>query len=106
MKRLVRFPLEGGGSVVVEVEEPGTGGEERVGRAELVSDAGESFEAALEKVRPVAEAVITKLQNLSTRPHEIGVEFGVKLGGKVDLCLVSGDAEATFKVALKWRSES
>jgi hypothetical protein len=92
--------------VIVEADDPTPAGERRVGRAEMIQEAGESFEAALEKIRPVAEAVIGKLQGLNTRPHEIGVEFGIKLGGKVDIWVAAAESEATFKVALKWKSEA
>ena len=52
MKQLVEFPLEGGGSIVVEVEgAASSGGVVRGARpGEIVDQAKQSFEAALEKL--------------------------------------------------------
>src|SRR5438067_703976 len=66
VKRLVQFALEAGGTVVVEVDEPGDGGLQRAGRAGEISEtAAETLEAALDRIRPAAEAVVSRLGNLS-----------------------------------------
>ena len=44
MKRLVEFPLEEGGSIVVEIDEPETGGTVRAGREDKIEKARETFE--------------------------------------------------------------
>lgn len=104
MKRFVQFELDEGGSVVVEVDEPTVGGAERVARAdEVIKYTEGTLQSALDQIRPAADAVIAKLQSLSRQPEEIGVEFGIKLGAKAGAFLASADAEATFKVTLKWK---
>lgn len=105
MKRLVEFPLEGGSTVVVEVDEsPRSGGTVRSLRAgELTEKAKESFETALEKIRPSATAIITKLRELTERPDEIGVEFGIKLSAEAGAFIASTGTEANFKVTLTWK---
>ncbi len=45
MKRLVEFPLEEGGSIVIEIDEPETGGTVRAGREDKI-------EAAVARVQP------------------------------------------------------
>jgi len=45
MKRLVEFPLEEGGSIVIEIDEPETGGTGRAGREDKI-------EAAVARVQP------------------------------------------------------
>ena len=47
MKRLVEFPLEEGGSIVVEVDEPESGGTVRAGREDTIEKAKETFEQGL-----------------------------------------------------------
>jgi hypothetical protein len=105
MKRLVEFPLEGGSAVVVEVEEPTpTSGTVRGLRAgELTEKAKESFETALEKIRPAATVILAKLRDLSERPDEVGVEFGIRLSAEAGAFIASTGAEANFKVTLTWR---
>jgi hypothetical protein len=52
VKRLIEFPLEEGGSIVVEVDEPAPeGGVVRAARpGEVAAKAGQTFEAAREQV--------------------------------------------------------
>lgn len=73
MKRLVEFPLEEGGSIVVEIDEPETGGTVRAGREDKIERARETFEEALNKVLPATKKVVGKLRNMESRPDEIEV---------------------------------
>ena len=59
---------------------------------------------ALDRIRPAAEAVVSRLRNLSQPADEVGVEFGIKLNAKIGAIIASADAEATYKVRLRWRS--
>lgn len=104
MKRLVEFPLEDGSTAIVEVDEPETDGVRRVARAgEIAEKAGQTFETALEKIRPAASAIVAKLRDLSVAPDLIGVEFGIKLSAKAGAIFASADSEANFKVTLTWK---
>ncbi len=47
MKRLVAFPLEEGGNIVTDIDEPETGGTVRAGREDTIEKAKETFEEAL-----------------------------------------------------------
>jgi hypothetical protein len=104
MKRLIEFPMEGQGSVIVEVDEPESEGVVRAARpGEIAEKATQTFESALDRIKPAAAAVIAKLRDLSDLPDEVGVEFGIKLGAKAGAFLASVDSEANFKVTLTWR---
>lgn len=107
MKQLIEFPLDTNESVWVEVELPEDEyGSIEVGRLdELRKQASQSFQEALAVVKPVAESLITKLSNLSERPNEIDVEFGLKLDNKLGAVISSTGVEAHFKVTLKWKRE-
>ena len=104
MKQLVEFPLEDGSSILVEVDEAESAGKTaRVARGDkIVKKANQNFEKALDRVKPTANAVISKLRDLIEEPGEIGVEFGIKLSAESGVVIASAGIEANFKVTLKW----
>lgn len=73
--------MEDGGSIVVEVDEPAPeGGVVRAARpGEIAAKAGQTFEAALERIKPATGTIIAKLRGLSDPPDEAVVEFGLKM---------------------------
>jgi len=108
MKRLIEFPLEAGGSIVIEVDEPEPeGGVVRVARpGEVAEQARETFEAALERLKPASNAIIGKLRSLSDPPDEVVVEFGLKMNAQIGAVVIaSAGAEANYKVTLTWKRE-
>lgn len=108
MKRLVEFTLEDGSTILVESDEPESRGGAVVrggSPIDVVEKAGQSFESALSKIKPVAVAFIEKVRELSDAPEQVGIEFGIKLGAKAGAFIASADAEATFKVTLTWKRE-
>ncbi len=107
MKHLVEFSLEDGGSILVEVEGPEMGGMVPVSRGEGVPEkARQSFEAALDKVRPAAQAIIKKLRSLHDPPDEIEVEFGLKMSAEAGALIAAAGVEANYKVTLTWKRET
>ena len=105
MKRLIEYPLTAGGSIVVEVDEVEEAGVVQVARGEIAAKASQTFEEALDTVKPAILSVISKLKELNA-PGQIGVEFGVKLGAKAGAVFSSADAEAHFKITLTWKREA
>jgi hypothetical protein len=104
MRRLVEFRLEEGGSVLIESEEPETEGAVRVARpGELAVQAGLTLEAAIERIKPATNAVITQLRQLVESPDEIEMEFGIKLSAAAGAVVASAATEANYKVTLKWK---
>lgn len=105
MKRLVEFPLEAGGAVIVEVEEAELeAGVVRASRpGEIAARAAQTFEAALEKIKPAASAIIAKLRSLSDPPDEMEVEFGLKLSAEAGAVVASSSIQAHYTVTLKWK---
>lgn len=103
MKRLIEFPLQDGGSMIVEVDEPmPESGAYRAARpGEVVAKAKETLEEALDKIKPASETIITKLRGLHDAPDEIGVEFGIKLSAEAGAFIASAGVEANYKVTLK-----
>ena len=102
MKRLVEFPLEEGGNIVIEIDEPETGGTVRAGREDKIEKAKETFEDALNKVLPATKTVVEKLRNMTSRPDEIEVTFGVNLSTVAGAIIASASAAANFGVTVRW----
>ena len=108
MKRLVEFPLEQGGSVMIEVEEPAAGPVTRgVGRdrTALVEAADKSFEDATAAVTPAAQSLLARLRSIDDPPDEIGIVFGVQLSAQTGAFIASVAAQANFTVSMTWRRQ-
>ena len=102
MKHLVEFPLEEGGSVVIEVDEPESEGTIRAGRGDTIIKAKETLEEALNKVLPVTKSIVEKLRSVGNSPDEIEINFGVKLNAAAGAIIASASAEANFDVTVRW----
>ena len=105
MKRLIEFPLKEGGTLVVEVDEPETPGQVVKASTKpgaIAETAKQTFEEALDKIKPAAQSIITKLRGLHDEPDEIEVEFGIKLNAVAGAIIASAGVEANYKVTLKW----
>jgi hypothetical protein len=104
MTYLIEVPLDGADPIVMEIDEGGNSGIVRSARpGEVVATATQSFDMALERLQPMAQALIAKLRNLSERPDEIGVEFGLKMSVGAGLVVAQSSGEANFKVTLQWK---
>jgi hypothetical protein len=108
MKQLIEFPLEGGGSILVQVDEPTPeGGVVRAARpGEIVAKASQTFESALDKIKPAAGAIISKLRGLADPPDEIEVEFGLTMNAEAGAFVAAAGAEANYTVKLTWKREA
>ncbi len=105
MKRIVEFPLENGDSILVEVDQPAII-DDRIGlRDELAQKAQQTFESALEKVNPVANAIINKMRSLNQPADEVEVKFGVKMSAELGAVIASGTGEVNYEITLKWKQE-
>lgn len=103
-KKLVEYKLEQGGTVLIEVEET----EEERGRVpvarklEMPEEATKEFEKALDEIRPVVDTIVQKLKDLSSKPDNIGVEFGIKMNTQAGAIIAATGVEANFKITLSW----
>jgi hypothetical protein len=103
MTYLIGVPLEGADPIVMEIDDLGAGGIIRSARpGEVIGMAATSFDAALERLRPMAQSLIAKLRDLAERPNEIAVEFGLKMTMDDGLVVAHTSGEANFKVTLRW----
>jgi hypothetical protein len=103
MNPLVAVPLEEGEAILVEVDDTGDGIVRAARPGEVVATLNESFEAALARLQPLAQAIVSRFRDLAERPDEVGVEFGVKLSADAGLVVAHSSGEANFKITLQWR---
>jgi hypothetical protein len=100
MKQFAKLKLADPDQIVlVEVQDSGRG-EQEFGLAET---ANKTFQAALEQVRPLVTAVVERFHGISDKITEYEIEFGVALSNELNLMLVSGELQTTFKVKLKFK---
>jgi NADPH-dependent glutamate synthase beta subunit-like oxidoreductase len=106
MVQLVEFPLEGGGSVLVQVDDVGTGEVTRGWGdrdARVVEQARQSFEQAVGRVQPAVQGLLTQLRSLAETPEQIQVEFGLQLSAEVGAFVAGASTTGNFKVSMTWR---
>jgi hypothetical protein len=108
MSRLVEFPLQDGGAILVEVDEATAGPVTRglADRRLVTEQAQQTFEKAIARVQPVAQALISRLRALADAPDEVGVEFGLEFSAEAGAFIATASSTANFKVALSWRRSS
>lgn len=106
MAGLLEFPLTEGGTVVVEASSPAAGRESPVFRGSSPSDvlarSGETIQAALDRVKPAAAALVDTFGDLPHRPDRLEVTFGVSLNAEFGAIIASTSAGAHFSVTLTW----
>jgi hypothetical protein len=103
MKKLIEYQLADGSPIWVEVDEPEIGGVKPVSRSgEVVEKAKQTFNEALDKVKPIAETIIDKLRNLSDSPDEVEVKFGLKMNAAAGAIIAAAGVEANYEITLKW----
>jgi hypothetical protein len=103
--QLIEFPVGGGQSILVQVEDTAAGPVTRgIGGAQSVATrASQTFEEAISRVRPAAEAIVAQLRSLATAPDEVEVEFGLALSAEAGAFIAAASTEANFKLTLTWR---
>jgi len=104
--KIIELVWEDGTKVAAEVTEPGEDqeGTERSGRLEKVQQlTQQAFEKAMGQLKPIAQTVMATLKELNN-PSEVAVEFGVKLSAETGVVIASAQAEANFKISLKWKN--
>jgi hypothetical protein len=103
MSYLVEFPVERGGTVIVEMEDDQLAGiaPAAVRPGEIAVRAGESLEKAVDKLLPSVRAVGERLKTVA--PDELTVALGIKVTAEAGVVVSKASGEANFTVTLTWR---
>lgn len=106
-KQLAEFTLEDGTTFLMEVDAPESPAVERVAApsGQMVLKAQQTFEAALEQVKPVASVILSKLKQLDTPANEVEVKFGLKLTVDAGAVFAAVGSEVNYEITLKWKQE-
>jgi hypothetical protein len=106
-KRLVEFPLQEGGSVLVEVEDDVGGDGVTRGWGDtnrrVVDQAQQNFEQAVGRVQPAIQGLLTQLRSVAESPEQIQVEFGLQLSAEVGAFVAGASTTGNFKVSMTWQ---
>jgi hypothetical protein len=109
--KYIEFPLENGGSILVESTDDPVRTSAGFLKSENASPdnaqkASQSFDASVESMRQAAELMVTKLRSLSAPPDEIDVHFSLKASGEVgSLAVGKLGGDANYSITLKWRAD-
>ena len=111
-KELAQFKLEDGTAFLVEVDRPPPtrdGSIQRVASVntgQMVYQATQTLEQALDSIKPVAATVLSRMQSgLTTPADEVEVTFGLKLAAEAGVVFGSVGGDVTFEVKLKWEKD-
>ena len=112
VKRLVEFPLEDGGTVLVQAEDGTAAGGDDGGEVtrgwgnrdeRVVLQAQQSFEQAVGRVQPAVQALVRRLRSVAESPEEIKVDFGLELSAEVGAFVAGASSTGNFAVSMTWR---
>jgi NTP-dependent ternary system trypsin peptidase co-occuring protein len=111
MTHYAEFPIDAGGTIVVEVDEtsdwtsgdrPTTRG---LGGGALIVQTETSFSQALARIQPAATELLASLRTAADPPDDVEVEFGVQMSADLGAFIAKASAEANFKVTLHWSTQ-
>jgi hypothetical protein len=101
--RRIEFPLESGGSIVVEgLGTPAVGPAGRAG----IERAAATLRQSLSPVVDAASDVLDAFRALPRKPDDVEVRFGVALDAKFGAILATGSAGVHLEVTLRWSPDS
>jgi hypothetical protein len=101
--RMLEFPVAAGGTLLVEVDDPQVGNRP-VSRG-TAERAKESLEAAVAQIKPGVEVLMTQLRDLTARPEQVSLEFGIKFTAGADALIAKTSIEGNVKVTLTWKPD-
>lgn len=104
MKHLIEFSLEEDQSIIFEVDESRSDFyADRIGiQQEVIQKSKESFDTAISKIQPIANAIITKVRSLKEPADEVQVKFGLKMSAEMGAIITSSNIEGNYEITLKW----
>ena len=107
MATLVEFPLLNGEKIFIEISsssKENQGFELAADAADVkVVKASETFEKAVEKIKPAAMAIANTFQSIG--PDELEISFGIKFTAEAGVIISSISTEINFDVKMTWKKK-
>lgn len=100
MTDLLFFPIDADTSIAVEIDSDEPGFEEAAPSPWI---SPEHFSGAVARGRRAAEEVLKQFRDMTVRPAEIEIEFGLKFAAEAGVVLAKTATEAHLAVKLIWR---
>ncbi len=106
MAELMRWELDDGDEVFVEVAQdaPEISPVSRAGN--MIESAGVSLSSALGHVRNAATVVLGQFRGMAECPDEVQVEFGVRLTAEAGAVIAKTSMDGHLNVTLTWRNNA
>jgi Trypsin-co-occurring domain 1 len=106
-KQLAQFSLSDGTTFLVEVDEPESSAIQRatLPSGKQILKVQQTFEEALDTIKPVASTIISKLRDLNQPADEVEVKFGLKLTVDAGAIFASIGGEVSYEITLKWSQD-
>jgi len=106
-KQIVEFVLDNGSTFLIEVDDSSNNAIERVAlpSGQVIFKAKQTFEAALDGIKPVASTIISKLKQLNEPVDEVEIKFGIKLTADFGAIFTSIGSDVSYEITLKWREK-
>jgi hypothetical protein len=96
------------GPIYVQLSEtaPADGDRKLVAKGKQpVLEASSTFEDALGRIKPIADALADTIAALAIRPRETTVKFGIEFSGELGVILASSKLSASIEVTLAWERD-
>ena len=103
MNKLIEYPLEHGGSVLVETMEPSFDAVRGPRAEQAIEKVAQTFDAAVASVRPVVDAALRQLSALASKPESVELEFALKFTAAAGAVIAATGAEAALRFKLTWK---
>src|ERR1700753_2873183 len=100
MAHLTRWELGDGDDVLVEVEPAGPEISPVSRSGDVIESAGVTLGAALGHVRRAATVVVAEFRDMTERPDEVQVEFGVRLTAQAGAVIAKTGVDGHLNVTL------
>lgn len=104
MAELMRWTLEGGGEVLVEIASDGPEISPVSRTGNLIESASASLGSALGNVRDAASVVLGQFREMEVRPDKVEVEFGVQLSAQAGAVIARSSVDGHLNVKLTWEN--
>ncbi|MEV6522268.1 CU044_2847 family protein [Longispora sp. NPDC051575] len=105
MSELMRFELDAGDAVLVEVEFDGPDISPVSRAGDVIQSATGSFGTALTQVRKAASVALETFRDMDVRPDEVEVEFGVKFNAQAGAVIAKTGVDGHLTIKLKWQRD-